>query len=434
MMEFPFGKSFIELEIPRKNLVSIVVSRDITSDIEEEEVKRAIDSPIGRNLEKSIERGSKVVIIVSDISRPSPSRIIVSLLLETLGEGGIRTEDVEIVVANGLHRPSSQVELEELLGRNVLEKVTVINHSAYDNGKLKKIGKTSFGTDIIINKRVAEADFIIGTGVIEPHLFAGYSGGRKSILPGVAGYKSIMQNHSFKMINHKKARYGVLQGNPIHEDMIEAAKMTKRHSILNVVFNRQRKIAKAFSGDWMEAHEVGVRFLESMIKIPVLKKTDIVVTTNGGYPMDRNLYQAVKGIATGELVVKRGGIIIIFAECIDGIEHESFYKLAEGTKKADDLLKRIRENEPIADQWEAQILARILKKAEVVVVTKGVKDSLIEDMLMTPASTPEEALSYALKKAGKRPKITAIPEGPLIIPYISSEASNNLKKLVAHVS
>lgn len=421
MLRFPFGRGSLKLDIPRANLVSVVEPRFMEAAWDEEEVRRAVDHPIGSvRVKDAIKKPAKAVIIVSDITRPAPNPLMVPPVLEALREAGLKTESIEILVASGLHRPASREELEELLGKDVVREVKVVNHNAEDEEQMSKIGKTTFGTDVTLNKMVGEADFVIATGLIEPHFFAGYSGGRKSILPGVASRKSVFQNHSFQMIGHPKARYGILKGNPIHEDAMEAAKMIRRNFMLNVVLNKERKVVKAFAGDFVKAYEAGVGFLEGMVRVSTPRKADIVITTNGGYPLDRNLYQAVKGMATGELVVRRGGVIVILAECIDCIEHESFYQIMEEAKNPTEVLEIIKKEKPVIDQWEAQVLARILKKAQVIVVSKGVKDELIEDMLMTPASTPEEALALALRKVGNAAKIVAIPEGPFVIPQVTA--------------
>jgi len=422
MLKFPYGKDFLELDVPEANLASVVESRlGKAAEDAEGEIVRALNNPIGsRRIEDLVKKEDRVALIVSDITRPAPNQLLVPPLIEALRKVGLKGENLEILVANGLHRSPSEREMEELLGERVLEEVTVVNHNARDDGQLVGIGRTSFGTRVTLNRRVVEADSVIVTGLIEPHFFVGYSGGRKSILPGVAGAESIFQNHRFRMIGHPKARYGILGGNPIHEDSVEAARSVKVKFMVNVVLNKERQVMGAFAGDFLRAHEAGAKFLEGLVKVPTPRRADIVVTTNGGYPLDRNLYQAVKGMATGELIVKDGGVIILMAECVDGVEHTDFQRLMEGAKTPREVLDAVREREPLVDQWEAQVLARILQRAEVIVVSKGVKDSTIEDMLMTPASTPEEALNLALRKMGKNAKVIAAPEGPFIIPYIGS--------------
>ncbi len=420
MLRFPYGKGFLGLEIPETNLASVVEPRfvKVTGDAEGE-IVRAINNPIGSGrVEDLVKREDRVALIVSDITRPAPNQLIVPPIIEALRKVGLKEDNLEIIVANGLHRSPSRREMEELLGKHVLKEVTVVNHNARDDEQLVEVGRTSFRTHVTLNRRVVEADSVIVTGLIEPHFFAGYSGGRKSILPGIAGAESIFQNHSFRMIGHPKARYGILKGNPVHEDSVEAARFVKLKFMVNVVLNKERQVMKTFAGDYLGAHEAGVKFLKGLVKVPTPRRADIVVTTNGGYPLDRNLYQAVKGMATGELIVKDGGVIIVMAECIDGVEHMDFQRLMGGAKTPREVLDTIKEEEPLGDQWEAQVLARVLQRAEVIVVSKGVKDRVIEGMLMTPASTPEEALNLALRKMGKNAKVVAIPEGSFIIPYI----------------
>jgi len=415
----------IELNLPDEKVLSVLRSREVKSAKNEvEEVRRAISNPIGGGrLEALASKADKICLLVSDYTRATPNRILVPPILERLKEADKRMEDVKILVANGLHKPAPERELEELLGSEVLEEVEVINHDAEDENQLVYVGKTSFGTNVYVNRLILESDLIIATGLIEPHFFAGYSGGRKSILPGVSGRVTIYQNHGFKMIDHPSSRYGILDGNPIHEDMVEAAKLVKRnYMMVNVVIDKHGRIVRAFAGDLFEAHRRGVDFLDSKVKVRAPSRASIVITSNGGYPLDRDLYQTVKGMATGELVAKKNGVVIIFSECLDGIGrgHDLFYKLMAEAKNPDEVLERIRREEPIKDQWEAQVLARILKNVDVIIVTKNIKHSRIEEMQLTPASSPDEALEIAYQMAGKEAEIIAIPEGPYIIPYISS--------------
>lgn len=422
-IDFPFGKTVLGLEIPDDNIDCIVepqykqAAKDGVA-----EVKRAIENPIGNPLNHLVNPDSTIVIAVTDITRATPNRLVIAPLLEKLRNLKVKKQNIKIIIANGLHRDAAHEEMIELLGDEILKQYTVLNHNCRDNTQLINIGRTSRGTDLVLNKNVVEADLVVGTGLIEPHFFAGYSGGPKIILPGLASEKSVFQNHSFKMINHEGARYGVLEGNPIHEDMLEAAKKTSLKFILNVVLNKKREIIRAFAGaSLIETHRAATNFLYDMIKFPVQKPADIVITSNGGYPLDRNFYQAVKGMATAEVIVKRGGIIIVFCESRDGIEHQSFYDIMLKAKTPDDILSFIKMNEPISDQWQNQVLARILKKAHVIAVTKGVEDYEIENMMMTPASTAKEALELAFKKKGNDAKIIAIPEGPYAFPIINNK-------------
>ncbi len=267
-----------------------------------------------------------------------------------------------------------------------------------------------------------ESDVTVITGLIEPHFFAGYSGGRKSILPGIAGKNSIYRNHSYCMIAHPLSRCGILSGNPVHEDMVEAAKIAVegKSYLINVVVNRNGRLVNTFAGNIFEAHKQGVEYLNQFVKVKTRKRASIVLTSNGGFPLDRDLYQAVKGMAVGRTLVKRGGVIVVFAECTDGIGrgHEFFYRLMAEARSPNEVLDRIRSEEPIKDQWQAQILAEILMWAHVIIVSKNVKHSIVEEMHMIPASSPDEALELASKILSKDERIIAVPEGPHVIPFI----------------
>ncbi len=422
MIKLPYGKSFLKLD-EEAIKAEVISSKKVEKihQVEEkliENLEKSIESP---PLRKLISKSKKTLIIVPDKTRAFPFKEIIPPLLRYIEEN----IELRILIATGLHKPHIKSEIEELLGREVVEKYEVLSHNAEDYSQISKLNKTTkFGTPIEVNKEVLSSDLVIGLGLIEPHFFAGYSGGRKIILPGVASIKAIYSNHSFKMINHPNAKYGVLTGNPIHEDMIEFMKHTKLNYIVNVTINREKEVTGIFCGDPMKAHIEGVKFLDSYVKIPVKKTYDIVITTNGGYPLDRNLYQAVKGMAIGELLVNRRGVIVIASECIDGLGgHEEFYNLFLEANNPLKVYDRIRQNEPIKDQWEAQILARILMKASIIVVSK-MKQSIIEEMLMKPASTIQEAISEAIKTVKKKnPSIVIVPEGPYIIPEISSNSN-----------
>jgi nickel-dependent lactate racemase len=424
IINLPYGNGVANVDLPDKSVLAILRSAEFNSVINEAEaIRNSLNAPIGNEPLSSIaSRRSKITIVVSDYTRATPNKILIPLIIEALKKAGRRMDDLKILVAYGLHKPALKDELKEFLSREIVDEVEIVNHNAEDKRSIIYLGETSFGTPIYVNRLIVESDLVVLTGLIEPHFFAGYSGGRKAILPGVAGKESIFHNHSFKMIMHSLSRYGVLSGNPIHEDMVEAAKMIKRTYLLNVVIDKNHKIAGVFAGDIFKAHFEGVKFLDEHVKVKSPSGADIVITSNGGYPLDRDLYQAVKGMATGELIVREGGVIIVFAECVDGIGrgHENFYHLIAEAKTPEEMLERIRREEPIKDQWEAQILARILKKANVILVTKNVKHGLIEDMHMIPASNPEEALEQAYHFAGRNSKIIVVPEGPYVIPAVES--------------
>ncbi len=371
---------------------------------------------INKVKDKILKKG--LLLLLSDHTRAVPNKKILPLILNKLHDNGFKDDNIRFLIAYGLHKKITDKDVKDFFGIDPNE-YTVLHHDATNEEELIALGKTSFGTPVKINKELHEAGYSIGIGLIEPHFFAGYSGGYKIILPGISAKESIFSNHSYKMIDHPKSRYGILDGNPLREDIEEAGKMSGLDAIINVVINSKKEIAGVFAGDPKLAHRMGVKLLDSFSKVSVPKPTDIVITTNGGYPLDRNLYQGVKGMATAELVVKEGGVIIYAGECSDGLTHEHFKELMVIGDKPEDVLEFIKEYEPIQDQWEAQILARILKKAKIIVVTKNIKEKVLNEMKLLGAKTVDEALEMALEIKGQDARIGVIPNGPYVIPTIS---------------
>lgn len=419
-LEIPYGKSLLQTEIHEEQ-VEIISSKPMEPLKNlDDAIRQSLRKPIGAKPLSSLDKGKKVCIIVPDETRACPTKEILPIVLEELK--GCQPAEIKIVIGNGLHRAMSKHEMIELLGEKVVEEYDVLNHVATDEKQLVDLGmKTSYGTPAIVNKIVAESDYVIGIGLVEPHFFAGYSGGRKIILPAVAGKEAIFNNHSYRMIAHPKASYGILEGNPIHLDMMEFMNFVNLSFIVNVTINNKGEVSGVFAGHPVKAHKQAVQFLSRHVNIRVNDPADIVIASNGGYPLDRDLYQAVKGMATAKRIVKEGGVIIMVAECKDGLGgHEEFRRLIQKATSPKDLLREIRENEPINDQWQAQILAMILEKAKVIVVTGEVEHKTIREMMMEPALTLEEALHLASEMITKKPKIVAIPEGPYVIPNVYS--------------
>jgi nickel-dependent lactate racemase len=410
---FLYGEEQVELELPDRNLIGVLkTSRPSASADVEYEVLRSLENPVTPFMKK----GSKALLIVTDYTRATPlSRILPPLIRKLKGEG---FREFTVLVANGLHAPASQKQLEELLGGEVFEEAEVVNHDASKLDELTYLGETSWGTPLWVNRRLFEADLRIGCGTVEPHFFAGYSGGGKIILPGVSGVETIYRNHSYGMINHPGSRLGVLDKNIIYKDICEATSMSELDAVVNVVLSFEGGVSKCFSGEPIKTHRSAVEFLERFVKVRVERKADIVVVSGGGYPADRNLYQAVKGMAVGEPLVKDNGVIVLLAECRDGVAHEHFYQLASKFKDPAALLKYIKEHEPIRDQWEVQIMARILMKSRIVVYAKGVTAQELENMMLIPASSPEEALEIAFSLTSRDAELLAVPEGTHVIPEV----------------
>ena len=421
LVKFPYGKEYVVLDLPNEK--TLVVESRIPEGVDEEKVlelaSKALDNPIASSPLERIIRDSgikSVAVLVTDKTRATPNKVLLRVLLPRLQMAGLKSEDIVIVVATGLHKPHTHEELVELLGHEIVKNYVVVSHNSDDLENHVFLGKTSYGTEVYVNKVVVSSDLVIGLGLIEPHFFAGYSGGRKLILPGVSATKTVYQNHSYKMIAHPKADYGILNGNPIHEDMVEGSRMVKNYRfILHVILDKRKRVVDVIAGDPYNAHRVGVEKYDSWAKIFVPYLGDVVIVTNGGYPLDRDLYQAVKGMCTGSRVAKPGGVIIVLAECRDGVGHEHFRELASLDKDPKKILDYIARNEPLRDQWQVQKLEQVLLKNRVIVVTKNVKHSVLEEMNLIPASTPEEALEIACKLTHCN-KLIAIPEGPYVIP------------------
>ena len=281
---------------------------------------------------------------------------------------------------------------------------------------MTNLGKLPSGGDLLVNKLVVEADLLCSEGFIEPHFFAGYSGGRKSVLPGIASKRTILANHCSKFIDSNNARAGILDGNPIHKDMLYAAKTAGLQFICNVVINAKKEVVYAVAGDVDLAHRSGVAFLEKQCAVKK-KEADIVITTNGGYPLDQNIYQSVKGMSSGEAAVKKGGVIIMCASAIDGHGGQSFYDTFNNEKTLEELYQEFMDKDAahtVDDQWEAQILTRILKKATVIYISK-LDDEMIKNFRMIPAKDLDEAILKAKEITGQDASILAIPDGISVI-------------------
>ena len=417
-IHLPYGKTGMTANIPEENFSGVFESStpDPAED-QEQEVIRALDNPIGSiPLEKMAENKKSCVIIASDHTRPVPSRYIIPEMLRRLRKGSPDI-DITILIATGFHRKTTRSELVAKFGEDIVENEKIVVHDSGDSSTHCKLGTLPSGGELVVNKLAVEADLLVSEGFIEPHFFAGFSGGRKSILPGIAARETVLANHCAEFINHPCSRTGILENNPIHRDMLFAARAAKLAFIVNVVINRDKKVVKAFAGDPEAAHASGCSFLDRCCRIAV-PESDIVITTNGGYPLDQNVYQSVKGMTAAEAVCKENGVIIIATSCCDGHGGESFYKMLSEAESPETLLEEIAEvprNATIPDQWQYQILCRILSKFKVIVVTRDCDHKMIEDMKMIAAGNMDEAITLALKYTSPNAKITVIPDGVSVV-------------------
>lgn len=415
-IKLPYDQKTIVAEVPEANFAGKLVSKAATYHnpiSEAETVEKSLDNPIGSPKLEDLVKGKKnIVLISSDHTRPVPSKIITPILLKRIRsvEPDAR---IRILVATGFHRASTHEELVNKYGQAIVDNEEIVMHDSHDDAAMVKIGQLPSGGDCIINKVAVEADLLIAEGFIESHFFAGFSGGRKSVLPGVASYKTIMANHSGEFIDSHYSRTGNLMHNPIHKDMVYAAKTAGLKFILNVVLDEDKKIIGSFAGDLEKAHKEGCDFVESLSHVNKIE-SDIAVSTNGGYPLDQNIYQAVKGMTAAEATNKEGGVIIMVAGCRDGHGGEGFYHNIADVDDPQEFLDAAINTprlETVPDQWTSQILARILVHHHVIFVSDLVDPELISGLHMDLAKSFDEALQKAFEIEGEKAQVTVIPDG-----------------------
>lgn len=422
-IQLPYGKGTITADIPEERYNGSLVSK-MTEYVPEkgqvELVKEALEHPIGTPKLSEMAIGKKnVVIISSDHTRPVPSKIIMPLLLEEVRKGN-PDADITILISTGLHRETTKEELIGKFGEDIVNNEKIVVHDCDDESNLVDLGKLPSGGELIINKIAYEADLLVGEGFIEPHFFAGFSGGRKSVLPGVASRVTVCYNHNAEFIDSPYARTGVIEGNPIHEDMLYAARAAHLAFICNVVVSAAHEVLFAVAGDCDRAHVAGRNFLLQYCQVDKIP-ADIVISTNGGYPLDQNIYQAVKGMTAAEATVNEGGVIIMVAKSSDGhgapVFYETFKNEADDQKLMDQFRATPKE-ETIPDQWQSQIFVRVLQRATVVYISDA-EDEVVKNLHLIPAHSIEEAIAKAdeilAAKGKKDSKITVIPDGVSVI-------------------
>ena len=418
--DLPYGKGVATVEIEDGHLAGVLRSgiheyRPAKGAVEL--VRESIENPIGSPRLRDLASGRRrVTVIASDHTRPVPSRVIMPLLLAEIRSGNPDAE-ITILVATGLHRSTTIEELRAKFGDEIVSRERIVIHDCDDSANLVSLGRLPSGGDLVVNRLAAEADLLVAEGFIEPHFFAGFSGGRKSVLPGVASRATVMYNHNAAFVASPKARTGVLDGNPIHADMLFAARAAKLAFVVNVVIDAAHNPIFSVAGDCEAAHRAGREFLASKCQVDAVP-ADIAISTNGGYPLDQNIYQAVKGMTAAEATVRPGGVIVMFAQAADGHGGESFHRTFRDEpdlKKMTETFLSRRPEETVIDQWESQVLARVLQKARVVFVS-DCDDGIVKDFHMIPAHSPAEALDVARRLVG-RPDyaVTVIPDGISVI-------------------
>lgn len=418
----PYGCGFCTFDVEDARVQGILTPRkqlehSFDSISQDEIVRQALSHPVGSQRLCEIARGKKnILVITSDHTRPMPSRITLPLLLEELRRKN-PTCDVRILVATGMHRAMTLEEQSRRFGEDIVRNENIIVHNAFDDAEMVDLGVLPSGGRLRVNRLVKWAELVVAEGFIEPHFFAGFSGGRKSILPGIAARETIVHNHNAQFIASAHARQGILAENPIHRDMIFAAEQAKLAFILNVLLDENKQIAAAFAGNLNDAHEAGCRACLAHARVPLVS-ADIVVTSNGGYPLDQNFYQCVKSLTAAERCVRQGGCIILCAAMEDGHGGAGFFHWFADRPGPESVLSDIETippEETLPDQWQAQILARVMLRAHCIIVTGEENRAFIEAMHLEWAATARQALESAARRMGADSTVTVIPNGVEVI-------------------
>jgi nickel-dependent lactate racemase len=382
-------------------------------------VKEALHHPISHaSLRNSVQPHQKVAIIFSDITRATPYHILVPALLESLSH--LPGENITFFCATGTHRPATREELTTILGKEIVQRFRIVQNNAAKENLFQYVGTTSSGNRILLKREIMDYDLRILTGFIEPHFFAGFSGGGKALMPGMAYVETIRQNHSIKNLENPNARWGRTYGNPLWEDITAASQFAAPLFLLNITLNRDKEVTGVFAGDLMEAHNQGCEFAKETAMVPLDHSFDMVITSNSGYPLDLNVYQSVKGMSAAEQIVREGGSIVIAAECWDGIPASSDYEtILQSVGNVNELMAFIKLHEKsLKDTWQVYFQAMIQQKAEVYLYS-SLDDHTVQSALLKPTANINQLVQDLVAKYGKYCRICVLPEGPHTIPYVA---------------
>lgn len=415
----PYYTSTLNLHVDEENLKAVLTAKMHGFHAEksqEQLVLDALEHPVGSPRLRELARDKqKIVIVTSDHTRAVPSKITLPLLLQEIRSGNPQA-DITILIATGLHRPTTEEEQRRMFGDEIVDHEKIAINNAFDPEQFVELCTLPSGAVFQVNKLAAQCDLLMTEGFVEPHFFAGFSGGRKSILPGVCSERTVNENHSYKAVSHPRSNSGMLKDNPIHADMLCAAKAVNVQFIFNVALDGEKKIVAAWAGDLEKAHEAGVAFIRQWSQCPVVTG-DIVVTSNGGYPLDQNLYQSPKAMATAEACAGEDGVIIMCCSCCDGMGGAHFGEILQrGTPdEIDRYLSEIPPQKTIPEQWCAQVCVRVLRKHQVILVTTFLDHDEVRRANMIPASTPDEALEIAYRLKGNHARVVVIPDGVSVL-------------------
>ncbi|MCC6456543.1 MAG: nickel-dependent lactate racemase [Caldilineaceae bacterium] len=423
-VQLAYGRNGLHVNLPEG--CDVVTSRFVPGVADEGlALQQALRQPIGSApLVEKVRASDKVVIVHSDITRATPNDRILPVLLAELEAAGVARKNITLMNALGTHRPQTEAELRKMLGDCIVDEYRCLQHDAFDDDILVPLGNTTLGHPVRINRHYLDADVRILTGFIEPHFFAGYSGGPKGVLPALAGAESVMTNHGRAMIAHERAAWGITEGNPIWEEMREVALLTEPTFLLNVTLNAHKQITGVFAGDMLAAHAEGCRFVRDQAMVGVDAPYDLVLTTNSGYPLDQNLYQCVKGMSAARQIVREGGAILMAGACEDGLPNHGRYAelLRRGGSPQGVLDLLAQPDFGAQDQWQVQVQAMIQLFADVYVYSDGLSDGQIRDALFEPCRDITKTVQQLQEAAGSDARICVLPEGPQTVAYLKNAA------------
>ena len=413
-----YGRGTLSVDVPDKNLVKCLGYKELPPLVDPEaEIAAILQKPNGTAPLSQLARGKKTVcILISDITRPVPNETILKPLLRVLENSGIERQNILILVATGMHRPSTPEELLEMVGQEIVAHYRIEDHYGREDSQHTYLGESPNNVPIWVDTRYLEADLKIATGLIEPHFMAGFSGGRKAICPGICGQATIAAWHKPRFLEHEKATNGFLEGNPVHEENTWIAKKAGCDFIVNVVLDSKRRILKAVAGDMVEALEEGVRFARTFVVDTVDQPVDVVITSGAGYPLDTTYYQSVKGIIAGLAILKPGGTIIIASSCTEGLGSKEFDLIAETFPEIEQFVDAIfKEKFFVLNQWQMEELAKALRKGKVKYFTDALSPEVLRKFYVEPVASVEQGITEAIAEYGPETTIAVLPEGPYVL-------------------
>jgi nickel-dependent lactate racemase len=420
-LKLAYGRTGLWIDLPEDASVTVIEPQSVPGLPEEpESIVQALRSPLGTALLRHlVQPHDTVAVVFSDLTRPMPNDRVLPPLLDELAEAGVADSQVVLINALGTHRPQTEPELQRMLGQELVARYRVVQHNAWQESALVAVTTNWLGRPVRVNRAYMEASVRILTGFVEPHLFAGFSGGPKAVLPGIADIESILDNHGPSRLADARATWTITEGNPVWDEMMEIAQSTSPTFLLNVTLNRDRQITGVFAGDLALAHRQAVAFAHRTAARSVSEPFDIVITSNSGYPLDLNLYQAVKGMSAAAQIVRPGGDILVAAECWDGIpSHGEYKRLLWEADSPQNLLDRVMApGFRCHDQWEAQVQAQIQLKARVHVYAGGLPDEELERALVIPCRSIERTVAEIRQKTPGA-TIAVLPDGPQTVPYV----------------